>query len=281
MPSKAAVLLILLSLAALGAPARAEDVEVVLSADLAAYREALAGFKEAFGGPFAARAAGEARPAGASDAKVVVAFGAKAARDARGDGAFFIYGLVPGARVPPPKGARGASKVWVAPEPHRLVAEVRRLQPSLRRLLVVWVVPHFAEYARQLARAGAPLGVEIVECGLESREQLPDCLRAWGSGVDALWLAPDPFLICEETALTARSFSWSNKIPVYVSVEGLLDKGATVSVAAKFRAMGRAAGKIARDALEGKEVPEAVYAEEFETQIDARAAARAGLESAR
>lgn len=277
MLSRPSALLAALLLGLSAARLRAAEVEAVLSSDISAYREAFAGFQEAYGEAVSSRSVAEAAQPFPPGTKVVVAFGGKAALAARAEGAFLVYGLSPGTMVPVRGGFRGATKIAMVPEPHKLVSEVRRLQPKLRRLLVVWATPGFADYAGRLSRAGAPLGVEIVECALGSRDELPDCLRARGGSVDALWLAPDPLLISADSILTARSFSWSSKAPLYVSIEGLLDKGAAVSVSAGFRAMGRALGKAARQALSGKEMPEDDYAEECETRVNPESAARAGL----
>ena len=75
-----------------------------------------------------------------------------------------------------------------------------------------------------------------------------------------------------------RQFALDNNIPLYVSIDGLADKGAAASVSVSFREMGRKAGVLAAQALAGSaDQPGAAYGDQVLVTINAASAAQSGL----
>ena len=270
----------ILAAAALAAPSGAQSIQAVLSADTKPYQEAWEGFREELGDAAAMSVVGAPdAEAAVESARVVVAFGSKAAlRDYRGGGRLIIA-MAPS--VATRRRGRGeALRVEMTPAPQVLLASLRALQPGLKTLGVVWRSKYYGERFLPLLReAGKKIGVEIkaVEVGGGGEEDLPDLLRALYGHVDALWLPPDPLVIDESNFFLLRDFSLSNRVPLYAPVPSLAEQGATASVGVSFRAIGREAARVAKQALAGEEAPALSFPEPVETTLNAGSAAKAGL----
>lgn len=265
--------------ALLASPAPAQSVQAVLSADTRPYQEAWAGFRDELGEGAAMSVAGSAAGPSVESARVVVAFGRKAAlQEYRGAGKLIIV-MAPSVQAPR-RGKRDAARVAMTPSPQVLLERLRALQPGLKRLAVVWKSEFYGkQYLPVLREAGRAVGVEIVsvEVGGNKQEGVPDLLRSVYGRADALWLPPDPLVISESHFTLFRDFSLSNRVPLYAPIPSLAERGATASIGVSFRAIGRAAGRAAEAALAGEEAPEVSFPEPAETTLNAGSAAKVGL----
>lgn len=249
-------------------PADAQRVLVVLSADSPPYREAWEGFRQELGADAAMSLAGEAA---ATDADVIVAFGAKAALGSRPRRARVIVAMAPSvpARV----------RVCMTPEPRALLARMKVLQPGLKRLGVIWKSDFYGDrYLPLLRAAGRDAGVDVASYPLAEAGDLPDQLRELRGKVDALWLPPDPLAISEQNFLLLRDFSLASRVPLYVPVPGLAERGATASIGVSFRAIGTEAGRAAKRLLQGEEPPALSFPSPAETTLNEASAADVGLD---
>ena len=87
----------------------------------------------------------------------------------------------------------------------------------------------------------------------------------------------DPLVISESNFLILRDFSLSNGVPLYVPIPSLAERGATASVGVSFRAVGRAAARVAKLALAESAVPALSFTEPAETVLNTASAAKVGL----
>lgn len=267
--------LLLLAALAAASPAPAQEVVAVLSSAPGPYQAAFDGFLKALG-----RAVSPARlPARASaeGARVVVAFGGEAAVQPYPDGAILIACMAPGL------GARLRHRgqfvfVSMKPAPERLLSELRRLQPALKRLAVLSDGRDTGGYIPDLRRAGAEIGVEIVSPRAAGPNGVPSALRALlAAKADAIWLAPDPSLATPENFQTIKQFSWDNRIPFYAPTRGLAVAGAAAAVSVAAEEEGRLAAGLARRALAGEAMPEIVYPTRTSITVNLESARNAGL----
>lgn len=271
------LLAVLAAAAALrAAPARAQEVVAVLSADAGPYRAAFEDFQKSLG-----RSVPVVRlPAGPMDAapraRVVVAFGGEAALQSYPERAAVIACLAPGLR---PRSEGGGTYAFVSMKPpaDTLLRRLKALQPKLARLTVLWNAEDSASYAKALRRSGAALGVEVDAVLVTSPDRLPDVLRALAHKTDALWLAPDPGLVTPESFQTIKQFSWDSAIPFYAPTAGLVAAGAAAAVSVSAAEAGRQAAALARQALAGEPLPEVVYPSAVELTVNPGSAAKAGL----
>jgi hypothetical protein len=269
--------LLLLAALALAPPAAGQEIAAVLSSAPGPYQAAFDAFIKAIGRQVSAVRL-PARHPGAG-ALVVVAFGGEAAVQPYPDGATLIACLAPGLRTG--KRHRGPFVfITMKPAPARLLAELRRLQPRLKRLAVLSSGRDTASYIADLGRAGAPLGVEIIAPPATGADGIPAALRALlAAKADAVWLAPDPRLVTPESFQTIKQFSWDNDIPFYAPTRGLALAGAVAAVSVSAEEEGRLAADLAKRALAGEELPELVYPVRTEITINLPSARSAGLDA--
>lgn len=275
--SRAAALPLLLLLAALAAapPSAAGEVVAVLSGAPGPYQTALEGFVKEFGGEVpTVRLPDRVLPAGT---RVIVAFGGQAAVERYPEGAVVIVCLAPGLRTRPRH--RGPFvHVTMKPPARKLLMELLRLQPGMKRLAVLSHGLDTKGYAAELRRSGAALGVAIIAPSVSGRDEVPAALRAaFKAGANAIWLAPDPLLVTPETFQTIKQFSWDNGLPFYAPSRGLAVAGAAAAVSVSPAEQGRETALLARRALARERLPEFVYPERTEITVNLESALKAGL----
>ncbi|HEX4048116.1 MAG TPA: ABC transporter substrate binding protein [Elusimicrobiota bacterium] len=258
-----------------GGEARAQEVIAVLSDASRPYQAAFDSFQKEFGRPVAAfRLPGDEPSAGART-HVVVAFGGEAASRPYPEGEDVIACLAPGLSGGVRRG-RFAS-VDMNPSPDAMLTRLRRIQPGLRRLAVLWSSAGMAAYLKDLERVAATLGMEIVSVRADGPKGVPDALRNQRGKADALWLAPDPALVTPEAFQTIKQFSWDNAVPFYAPTAGLVAAGAAGAVSVGDEEMGRQAAALVRRALSGASLAETIYPAKTELTLNPESAAKAGL----
>lgn len=239
------ILLLLAVGRCLGAEASPAPAAAVLSLRTGPYQEALAGLREELGEDVPVFVLAQGEPLIPDSTKVVVAFGSKAALRSYPDLTALVYVMAPGTVI----SAGNAVKISMEPDSLSLLADLKKIQPGLKRLGVLWLSPGFVEHVDQLRKAGAGAAPALESVALRTAADIPGQLRRLHGRVDALWLPPDPLLLNAATFPIFVEFSRSNKIPLFVTTEGLVEEGATASVGPSFREMGRMAGIAARKAL--------------------------------
>lgn len=267
--------LLLLAALAASSPAPAQEVVAVLSSAPGPYQAAFDGFLKALGREVSPVRL-PARPP-AAGVRVIVAFGGEAALQAYPDDATLIACMAPGL------GTRLRHRgpfvfVSMKPAPGRLLSDLRRLQPGLKRLAVLSDGRDTAGYVPELRRAGAAIGMEIVSPRAGGPHGVPSALRSLlRDKADAVWLAPDPSLATPENFQTVKQFSWDNRVPFYAPTRGLAVAGAAAAVSVASEEEGRLAADLARRALAGEDLPEVVYPTRTSITVNAESARNAGL----
>lgn len=261
----------------LTAPSSASEVVAVLSSESGAYQQALDGFRESFGSPVDVLVVPPSgRPSLPRDVRVVVAFGGRAALLAYPANTVLVYCLAPGVDVDG-SGRRGpVVKVDMQAGPEAVAAALKKIQPSLRRLGVLWHSDLYDKNIDQMRTVLSASGIEVSPQKMQGRDQLPERLRALAGSVDALWIPPDPELVNTESFVILREFSWANDIPFYAPTAGLTELGAAASISCSFQEIGRTAAEVARKALRGTP-PREVRPETVDITVNPAAAAQSGL----
>lgn len=275
--NRVAVPLSLLLCLASAPPLPAQEVLAVLSSLPGPYQAAFDVFVESLGRKAAAVRLPQRPPVASERTRVVVAFGREAAVQSYPHNAIVIACLAPGLE---PGEARAGPFVLMAlrPAPERLISELRRLQPGLKRLAILSHGRSREHYLSDLKTASAASGVEIVAVKANGPENVPDALRSLlAAKVDALWLAPDPGLVTPEAFQTILQFSWDNRIPFYAPTRGLVVIGAAAAADADAQETGRRAAELARRALAGETLPELVYPARTKLTVNLTSARKAGL----
>lgn len=259
----------LLSLA--GARSRAQEVVAVLSSDAGVYRQAYASLQSAFGKavPLLPVEGNVHLP---KDTKVVVAFGGKAAGKRYPDRVTLIYGIAPGLEVDRDSLDGKSIRIPMEPEAAALLASLIKIQPTLKKLAILWSGETFESSARTLAAAGRTMSVAVESERLDDPADLPATLRKLNGRVDAIWLPADPQVINSKNFETLKRFSYGNGIPLYVPTRGLAAGGGMAAVSFSHEEIGRMAAKTAKRVLAGDDMSADAYAERSEISINLTAA---------
>ncbi len=254
-----------------------QQAVAVLSSDLGPYREALEGFREAFGQTIPSYNLSEDKLKLSPETRIVVAFGGKAALFPYPEPVTLVYCMAPGTELNP--GNRRGSSVGIGmlPRASIIFPKLKEIQTNLKRLAVFWSSEFMGHYVESMRQAAVPMEIEIVSQRLKGPDELPERLRSLFQSIDAVWLMPDPLLINSQSFNVFKEFSWSNKVPFYAPTAGLVEQGATASISASFREIGRAAASAARQVLSGKPLEDAIYPEKMEIILNLKAANNAGM----
>lgn len=263
----------------LGAPPRAaaQPVVAVLSSESPVYREALLAFHEAYGAEVPTSVLGPGTPRIEPGTRVVVTFGARAALRAYPRRVTVVYSLAPGARLAPPERVGPAVSVQMLPPARDVLLRLRRLQPALDPLLVLWSSPALDEYRREFRRAAEELGLTLIDVELGGPEQVPDLLRRLKRRPGALWIPPDPRIVTPEVFEMLRGYAAAKGVPLYAPTSSLAEAGAAASVGASVKEIGRATADAVRRVEAGEKVPDRVFPERVESTVNLRACAEFGL----
>lgn len=247
---------------ALGAPdhAGAAEVAILKSADLAAYNQAVAGFKAAMPSSTTfveydmqgdvGRGQKLARKIRASDTTLLLAVGVKAALVAKLEivdiPVIFCMVLDPAKhdlKAPNMTGIRLEVPI------NRQFSTMRSVLPSLKRIGVLYdpeKTGHLIEEARLLAKS---MGIELIAKQVGTEKEVPAGLRALLSQVDALWLVPDSTVLTEDSLKFVLGTALDLNVPVIGFSSELVRSGALVGLSVGYEDVGRQAGVLAKKIL--------------------------------
>ena len=241
-------------------PVGAAEVVILKSADLAAYNQAVAGFKATMPPSTSftehdmqgdvAKGRKLARKIRASSAEVVLAVGLKAALAAKLEivdiPVVFCMVLDPiknGLNAPNMTGIRLEIPI------ERQLRTMRSVLPSLKRIGVLYdpeKTGHLVEEARLLAKS---MGLELVVKEVNTEKEVPPALRALLSQVESLWLVPDSTVLTEDSLKFVLGTALDFNVPVIGFSSELVRSGALVGLSVSYEDVGRQAGLLARKIL--------------------------------
>lgn len=255
-----------------------QETVAVLSEASGPYQAAFESFVKNFGRPVGSFHLPEDKPAVGRETRVVVAFGAEAALQAYPERTVVIVCLAPGLS---PRSRHSGSFTFVAmkPPPEVLLERLKKIQPGLKRLAVLWNSENTEDYLTELRRVAGAWQIDVRAARVRDAAAVPDALRAQLGKADALWLAPDPGLVTPEVFQTIKQFSWDNAIPFYAPTTGLAAAGAAAAVSVSVEEIGRQAAELARQALAQAALPRVVYPAKAELVVNVESAAKAGLKT--
>lgn len=133
----------------------------------------------------------------------------------------------------------------------------REMKPDLKKVGVVWCIGETCSEAcvRKARAICAELGIELVETGIETAAQVYEAATALTArGIQALWIGGDNVI---ETALDMYVKAGLNAgIPVFDNSPNSIFRNALFGVGANYQEVGRMAGEMAVQVLNGKKTSE-------------------------
>lgn len=237
-------------------PAAAGEIVVVMPPTRTApHEEALQGVCEALGSCPVTRPAGAALP---EDARIVVAIGGDAARQSYPPDVTLITALCPGLEARSSGWEGPVVRVRMTPSPADFTAALRARRPEVKRVALLWSVRGRRRYVRELQAVLGAAGVTVDAKRVDSPDDLPSLLRGL-ERPDAVWVAPDPDLVTPVSYALLKEYAKAERVAFLAPAAGLAADGVDAGLAPSFRGVGMRAGRAARDALAGREIPEEAY----------------------
>jgi putative ABC transport system substrate-binding protein len=251
-----------LCLVALGwpGPAMASEIVILKSADLAAYNQAVAGFKATMPPSTSfteydmqgdvARGQKLARKIRASDAMLLLAVGVKAALVAKLEIVDIpvIYCMV----LDPAKHdlrAPNMTGIRLDVPIERQFTTMRSVLPPVKKIGVLYdpeKTGDLVEEARLMARA---VGFEMMARAVHAGKDVPAALRALLPQIEALWLVPDSTVLTEDSLPFVMGTALDTNVPVIGFSSELVRSGALVGLSVNYEDVGRQASVLARKIL--------------------------------
>ena len=241
----------------------AADIAILKSSDIAAYNQAIEGFKAA--GPSGAiyteydlRGDLElgkklARKIRASDVMMVVAVGLKAALAAKVE--VVDIPIVHMMILDPLKhqltGANMAGTTMELPVDRQLQM-LRSFLPTARRLGMLYDPSKTASRLKETSALATAHGFHIQGFPVDSEKEVPQQLKALLSTVDALWLVPDSTVLTNESIQFILESALARHVPVIGFSPEFTRLGAFLSFAANYSEIGRQTGLLAKRLLNGE-----------------------------
>ncbi len=253
---------------AIRAQAAAPPVEIAIlnSSDIAAYQEAIAGFKAT--GPSHAiytqydlqgdLEVGKklARKVRASDASLVVAVGLKAALAAKLEiiDTPIVYMMILDPLKHQLNGPNMTGTLLEVPL-ERQLRLMKTFLPNVRRLGTLYDPKKNAGRVKEAEQQAAAYGFELKSFPVDSDKDVPSQLRALLGASDALWLLPDSTVLNNDSVTFLLQSTLAQHVPVIGFSPEFTRLGAFMGLSVSYGEVGRETGQLARRILNGDRAP--------------------------
>ena len=247
-------------------PAVAVSTEIVIlkSSDIAAYNQAIAGFKAALPGAITLieydlqgdleKGRKLARKIRASDTALVLAVGLKAAKAAQLEiiDIPILYSMV----LDPAKyglSTPNMTGVLLEVPLDRQLAAIKTLLPNVKHIGTLYdpaKTTSAIDEANRLLRHGN--NGELTATPVSSEKDVPTALGKLLGSVGALWLIPDSTVLTDESLRFILNSALEAHVPVIGFSREFAKTGALLCLSVNYQDIGRQAGQLARRILDGR-----------------------------
>ncbi len=271
--------------------ASATDVVILKSSDIAAYNQAITGFKSALPNGIVLseydlqgdieKGRKLARKIRASDPALVFAVGLKAAKAAQLEIVDIpvVYAMV----LDPGKyGLNGSNMTGILLEVplERQLGMIRTLLPDLKHIGTLYDPSKTASTINEARRLLKPNGADLVPTQVTSERDVPGALRALLPSVGALWLVPDSTVLTDESLRFILNAALEERVPVIGFSREFARSGALLCLSVNYGDIGRQAGRLTAKILDGQvSLPaKPLPPDRIETSVNLKTAKFLGIE---
>ena len=244
--------------------ASATEVVILKSSDIAAYNQAIIGFKSALQSHFTLveydlqgdleKGRKIARKVRASDPALVLAIGLKAAKAAQLEIVDLpvVYAMV----LDPAKyGLSSPNMTGILLEVplERQLASIKSLLPNVKHIGTLYDPTKTAaaiNEAQRLIRRDT--ATDLVASPVSSEREVPAALRRLLESVGALWLIPDSTVLTDESLRFILNSALEAHVPVIGFSREFAKTGALLCLSVNYQDIGRQAGQLTRRILDGR-----------------------------
>ena len=269
----------------------AQEVKLVYSQDIAAYREVIAGFKSVYTKPFDAYDL-KGSPARLTEvmgnllqADLIVTIGLLSTiivrdeiRDIPSKRMVFSMLFDPARFLLPDSVAAGVALDIL---PSTLFSEIKQIFPNVHKIGILYDPQKNKKIVEAYQQAAKDYGgLSIISTPVLVAKDVPRAVDILLGQVDLLWIIPDSTVISRESMALILSSSLAYRVPVLTFSEELVKMGAVASLSFDYKSIGEALGRLAKQVLQGKEPSDIPlqYAERSRLTINQKAAKKLGIE---
>jgi putative ABC transport system substrate-binding protein len=242
---------------------RSTEIIILKSSDIAAYNQAIAGFKATMPGGIVLseydlqgdleKGRKLARKIRASDPALVFAVGLKAAKSAQLEIVDIpvVYSMV----LDPAKYGLNSSNmtgILLEVPVERQLTMVRALLPNLRHVGTLYDPSKTATLIDEAKRSLKSNGTELVPIQVTNERDVPGALRTLLPSIDALWLVPDSTVLTDESLRFILNTALESRVPVIGFSREFARSGALLCLSVNYGDIGRQAGQLTRKILDGQ-----------------------------
>ena len=168
----------------------------------------------------------------------------------------FTFVLNPSEIIGQPSGKLPANMTGISMNipPDAQFATLLEAAPKIKRIGVVYDPSKTANLIKEARDAAEKLGVALVATKINTKSEAINAISRMKGNVDALWMIPDTTAITRESAEYMLLYSLQNSIPLIGISEKYVKNGALMAFSFDSEDMGRQAGEIAQQILDGKKV---------------------------
>lgn len=241
------------------------EIAILNSSDIAAYQEAMAGFKAT--GPSGALYTqydlhGDlelgkklARKIRASDAALVLAVGLKAALAAKLEivDTPVVYMMI----LDPLKHqliAPNMTGTMLEVTTDRQLKLIRTFLPSIHRVGVLYDPNKSASKVKEAAQQAAAMGVTLQGFPVDSEKEVPSQLRQLLTESEALWLLTDSTVLTNESINFLIQSALAQHVPVIGFSPEFIRLGGLLGISVSYGEVGRETGALAKRILNGERI---------------------------
>jgi putative ABC transport system substrate-binding protein len=180
-------------------------------------------------------------------------------------------------------GKRPVSGVSLDADPARVIALLKKVEPNVRRIGVVYNPQATGDLVNAGNAAARAQGMELVALPVST---IGDAIKAFHRfereiPIDALWLLPDATATAQETVRYALELADWRRISLVGLSRWYVTQGALFALAPQTSTQGAQAARMALDLLRGGAPQGVRYAGEYSLLFNTRAARRLGIKPPR
>ncbi len=154
---------------------------------------------------------------------------------------------------------------------------LKKIMPNANKIGVLYS-RQTENYIRHAGRACNILGLKLASVKLASSRDVPDAIVKLLARVDSLWLTPDSIVANQASLNYILLLTLENNIPFMVYNKNFVRAGALFSCGINYTDIGKQAGSLGRQILEGKKTPAVLSSStKIEWAINLRTAQNMGL----
>jgi putative tryptophan/tyrosine transport system substrate-binding protein len=129
---------------------------------------------------------------------------------------------------------------------------LRGILPRVKKIGVIYNPKKTSAIINAGRQAASAMGLELVASKIADASDVPNALRLFESGVDAIWMIADSTVVTPQSFSTILNFSFDNRIPFFAFSQRFVQHGALLSLSTNYANIGQQACSIAKKVLNSK-----------------------------